>query len=81
MDTQKIDDNTIEISEVVPEVVVKTQYERGFIENQIKTITDDRDNYVALRNKEIQDCNDILTKMDALNIVVKVEPIPEPVVE
>lgn len=77
MDT-KISENTIEINEVVPEVITKTQYERGFIEQQIKTITEQRDRDNALRDAEIADCNAILAKMDILGIVVKVEPLIKP---
>jgi hypothetical protein len=78
---KKIDEYSIEITHELPiPEVVKTTYERSFIENQIKTITEDRDNYVALRNTEIAECESILVEMDKLNITSKVEPIVEKVI-
>ena len=48
---------------------ITTKYERSFIEEQIKTITADRDSYVEKRNIEIVECEAILAKMNELKIV------------
>jgi len=74
--TKKIDDFTLEITkEILKPEPIKTAYERSFIENQIKTIQADKDNYVALRDAELVECNSILAEMDKLNIVSKVETL------
>ena len=79
--TKKIDDFTLEITKEVPTPEpIKTKYERSFVENQIKVITEDRDKYVASRDAEILECQNILDEMDRLNIVAKVEPIEEKVI-
>ncbi len=78
--TKKIDAFTIEFTKEVPTPEpIKTTYERSFIENQIKSITEDKDKYVALRDVEILECENILAEMDKLNIVSKVEVITEEV--
>ena len=78
---KKVSEFEIEITKEVPKPEpIKTTYERSFIENQIKVISEDRDKYVASRNTEIEECEKILTEMDKLNIVAKVEPIEEKVI-
>lgn len=76
METQKIDEYTIEVTKPVE---VSTQevvtYDRGFIENQIISIKKSKDDFNALRDAELAECNSILAEMDKLNIVVK--PIEE----
>lgn len=71
METQykKISEIEIEVTKVIqnPEPI-KTKYERSFVENQIKVITEDRDKYVASRNAEILECQNILNEMDKLSI-------------
>jgi len=69
---KKIDSHTLEVSkrEIQPEAVV-AKYERKFIEEQIIAIQKQKDEFVAARDKEIQECNEILAQMDALNITVK----------
>lgn len=82
LESKKISDNEIEITQPVetPEVV-KTIYERGFIENQIVEITRQRDEFNALRDAEIANCNSILAEMDKLKIVAKEETTIEEVIE
>lgn len=78
---KKVSDYEIEITKEVPTPEpIKTKYERSFIENQIITITEDRDKYVASRDAEILECQNILAEMDKLNIVTKVEPVVEKVI-
>ena len=78
METQynKISENEIEVVKPAPVMeVVTSTYERSFIENQIVTITADRDEYVAKRNAEIAECEVIKGQMDKMNIVSKIEII------
>lgn len=78
---KKVSDYEIEITKEVPTPEpIKTKYERSFIENQIITITEDRDKYVASRDAEILECQNILAEMYKLNIVTKVEPVVEKVI-
>jgi hypothetical protein len=76
----KINEFEIEVTEVPTPETIKTKYERSFIENQIATITEDRDSYVAKRNIEIAECEKILSEMTRLNIVTKVETM-QPIIE
>jgi hypothetical protein len=76
----KINEFEIEVTEVPTPETIKTKYERSFIENQIITITEDRDSYVAKRNIEIAECEKILSEMTKLNIVTKVETM-QPIIE
>lgn len=78
---KKISESVIEISKVVPETTTTVQYKRGFIEQQIKNIQKQKDDFDAQRDIEIAECQDILSKMDALGIVALVEPLLDPVVK
>jgi hypothetical protein len=71
----KINEFEIEKTETSIPEVIKTKYERSFIENQLRTITEDRDSYVAKRNVEIAECTKILSEMTRLNILTKVEEV------
>jgi hypothetical protein len=76
----KISDTTIEMEKVTPEVITpakieKVQYDRDFIENQIKAITAQRDGMIAekeslirLKEAELAECESILAEMDKLGI-------------
>jgi len=75
METIKISDTSIEITKVVASEEVKNVYERSFIENQIKSIQKSKDDFDALRDKEIKECLDILAEMDKLNIVATVDVV------
>jgi DNA polymerase III alpha subunit (gram-positive type) len=81
MDAKKIDDYSIEITKQAPMPdPIKVTYERAFIEQQIKNITEQRDSLIALKESELKECTDILKEMDAQGIVVKpveVKPIEE----
>ena len=79
METIKISDSEVEVSKTIPEVVVTQKYERGFIEEQIKQITAQRDEMIALKEKELAECVAILAEMDKLNIVTKKEVEEKPV--
>ena len=79
-DALKIDDNTIEVDEVtpaIPEKVVRQTYNRKFIEDQIKNITEQRDaqlaEITALKEAELKKCTDIILEMNKLGITTKVE--------
>ena len=70
-DPVKISDTSISMEKVTPAVTVTNTYERGFIESQIVAITAQRDAYVAQRNIEIKECEDILKAMDDLGVITK----------
>lgn len=73
MEIKKISEHEIEVTKQAPiQEPIITKYERSFIEEQIITITKDKDDYVAKRNAELLECQNILAEMDKLNIVVKV---------
>ena len=81
METTKIDSYTIEITKPIPVVEKEVvTYNRTFIENQIIAIQKSKDDFDALRDAELAECNQILAEMDKLNIVVKPEIIQEEVV-
>jgi len=71
MEYTKISDTRIEISEVIvtPDKIEKNVYERKFIEEQIIAITEQRDELIAIKEKELKECTDILAEMDKLGIV------------
>lgn len=73
MNFKKLNDYEIEITEEIikPETIKKT-YKRDFIENQIIEITKQRDEMIALKEKELKDCQDILKEMDKLNIKIHI---------
>ena len=74
---KKINEYEIEVTKELPApepIVVK--YERSFIESQIETIIKDRDDYVAKRNTEILECQNIINEMDKMNIITKIEEFP-----
>jgi len=68
MGTVKIDENTIKIEEVQPEVRTWVTYNRWSLEEQIRNIIVERDVYVANRNSEIERHQAILDEMDKLGI-------------
>jgi hypothetical protein len=69
----KISECEVEVTKTIPEVVVTQKYERGFIEEQIKQITKQRDEMIALKEKELKECTDILSEMDKLEVITKEE--------
>ena len=68
----KIDDNTLQVitPQPQPEPVVAT-YDRTFIENQLVAIQAQLDDYTSARQAELDECNNILSEMDAQGIVAK----------
>jgi ABC-type transport system substrate-binding protein len=79
---EKVDDYTLQITTQppTPEPIVQT-YDRTFIENQIISIQKQKDDFDALRDAEIAQCQDILAQMDTQNIIARPEPVevkPEP---
>lgn len=80
MEITKINDTQVEVTkEVAPVKVEKRIYERAFIEQQIKNITAQRDEMIALKEAELAECNAILDEID--NGVVEVEKVVKEVVE
>jgi len=76
----KISNTTLEVTKeiITPVKVEKNVYERKFIEDQIKAITESRDEMIALKEAELKECTDILAEMDKKGIVLEsdiVEPI------
>jgi len=80
---KKLDEQTLEVTKPVPQPEpIVNKYERSFIENQIIAITKQRDEMIALKEAELKECQNILQKMDELEIVVKpIEEKPEEVKE
>jgi predicted lactoylglutathione lyase len=82
MEYTKISATQLEVTkEIITPVKVETQtYERKFIEDQIKAITESRDEMIALKEAELKECQDILDAMNAKGIVLKEvvdkEPLP-----
>jgi len=80
MDVIKVSDSAVEITKevITPTVTTKQTYERGFIEEQIKHITAQRDALIAIKEAELKECIDILKAMDDLGIVsavTNIEPL------
>jgi hypothetical protein len=75
MEYTKISPTQIEVTkEIITPVKVETQtYERKFIEDQIKAITESRDEQIALKEAELKECTDILAEMDLKGIIIKEE--------
>ncbi len=73
METIKISDSEVEVTKTKPEEVVKTKYERGFIEEQIVQIQKSKDEFCALRDAELAECYAIRDEMDKLLVVTKEE--------
>jgi len=73
---KKISDTKIEIETITPERVEKIVYDKSFIEQQIKQITAQRDEMIALKEAELKKCQDILKEMGKVGMVVE-EPIEE----
>ena len=63
MEIVKISEFEIEVIKPIPTVeAVKNVYERGFIENQIKSIQKSKDEFNALRDAELEEFNQIMNK-------------------
>lgn len=69
MEFTKISDTEIEVTKTAPVQTVKTKYERKFIREQIRAIKASRDEFVAQRNVEIDECQEILAEMDRAGVV------------
>jgi len=80
MEEQKFEIEIEKVIEAIPERVETIKYERDFIENQIVMITAQRDEMIALKESELKECQDILTKMDEQNVISK-EQFAQSVVE
>lgn len=80
MDTyKKISLTEIEVTKQAPIPAPNVvRYERGFIEQQILDITEQRDKIIVLKQVELDECNAILSEMNKLNITTKniVNPLP-----
>jgi hypothetical protein len=77
METVKISDHEIEVTKEKPVESVTTNYERGFIEQQIINIQKHKDDFDALRDAELAECREILVEMDKMGIIVKPVEIKE----
>lgn len=71
METVKISEYIMEVTIEKPVEFITTKHERGFIEQQIKNIQKQKDDYDALRDAEIAECIEILAEMDKLGVVSK----------
>jgi predicted lactoylglutathione lyase len=78
MQYTKISATSLEVTkEIITPVKTETQtYERKFIEDQIKAITAQRDELIAIKEAELKECQDILAEMNKLGIKVEeVKPL------
>ena len=75
MEVTKLSATSVEVTREAPAPVVppKQRYERKFIEEQIKSITEQRDDLIAAKEAELKECTDILAEMDKLGILSKEE--------
>ena len=71
----KISETSLEVTKEIPTKTETQIYERKFIEDQIKAITESRDEMIALKEAELKECQDILAEMDKKGIVLKEELI------
>lgn len=70
----KVSETSVEVTkQAVAPAPVKVKYERAFIEEQIINITKQRDEMIAAKQKELDECKAILAEMDKLGIKVKNE--------
>jgi len=70
----KVSETSVEVTkQAVTPAPVKVKYERAFIEEQIIQITKQRDEMIAAKQKELDECKAILAEMDKLGIKVKNE--------
>jgi ABC-type transport system substrate-binding protein len=73
---EKVDDYSLKITTQPPTPdPVEVVYDRTFIENQIMAIQKQKDEFDAQRDAEITQCKDILSKMDAQNIIARPESV------
>lgn len=79
METNKISNTQLEVTKevVTPTKIERRVYERKFIEDQIKAITEQRDELIAIKEAELAECQAILAEMDKQGIIIKTEPIKE----
>ena len=68
---------TIQIDKTIPEKVETVTYDRAFIEQQIISITEQRDEELAAREAELAECQAILKEMDKAGIISKTTFIAE----
>jgi len=70
----KVNETTVEVTKqaAIP-APVKVKYERAFIEEQIIQITKQRDEMIAAKQKELDECKAILAEMDKLGVKGKNE--------
>lgn len=69
MDVKKVSETSVEVTkEVVTTSTSKAIHDRKFLESQIKAITKQRDDLIALKEAELKECTDILLEMDKLGI-------------
>ena len=67
----KIDENTIAVEKVVPEVRTRVKLERGELEKKKATLKIKKQGYIARIDKEIAEIDSYLAECDRLGIVGK----------
>ena len=70
----KLDDFRIQKTEVKSSTEVNA-FDIGFLKSQIESITNQRDAYVAQRNKEISECETLIA--EAIKLGIKEQPKTE----
>lgn len=77
MDAIKLNENTIQISKQAeaPAPVVKT-YTYDFLAAQKARIIEDANNYLAARQKELDEVNALIAQCDGLGISAQAMPSP-----
>lgn len=78
----KVDDHTIQADKVIPEVIIPTKYDYGFLKKQRATIQEQKDRDNAQRDVELAEVDYLIAEADKLGVVeeVKVDVIVDEVI-
>ena len=78
LSSKKISETQIEITKqpATPEPIVNV-YGRAFIEQQIISIIQQRDEMIALKEAELKECTDILSEMDKKGVIASINEEPK----
>ena len=76
---KKVDSNTISADKTIPQKVVTSKYDYGFLKQQLIDIQKQKDDFDALRDAELAEVNTLIAEADKLGIVEKVEEVISPV--
>jgi hypothetical protein len=75
MNTEKISDNTLKVTNSV-----EVEYSRELVENNIKDLTSIRTIQIARMDTDLKVWTDILAEMDRLGIKIEAKPVEKEIV-